>query len=300
MNLKMKQSQFKFISGIVFTLLALALSACTQAPGLATGDFNYSGVGGSGWDQQSSSGGLNVYPSNSVIGTSGTLQLAASGGVPPYVYSIMSGNGTLNPDSGFFQASTIAGSVQIEVRDLRGNIGYANIVVSTGVGSNAGGVGNGALNYPAGLVTVSVSSAGCPAGGWSVGTIQNTADVRTACILRSNVSATTTVVAEAAVTAGGSHTMNPSCPAGFTTVGSMPDCYGGSCSGTQNFCAKLMPASAVTQYVSNLYVTSSGVHSPTGPGCPSGFTNVGTVVDCGGNFCSGYQNFCRSLNATTN
>lgn len=294
MNLEVRQFRLKFFGGIIFALLAIALSGCTQAPGLNNSDYGYDGIGGSGYDL-ASSGSLSIVPGNSVVGLNGSIQLSATGGIPPYAFSITSGAGTLNEDNGLFTASSSAGTVKIEVRDLRGNIGTAVIVVSGGTGSNQGGVGNGALNYALGVIALTVDST-CTAGFYNVGSIPNLVDTRIACMNRGYISATSSVVIDAYVTAGGSHTSNPVCPSGYTSAGSMPDCFGGTCSGVQVLCAKYAPVSAVSKYVTNFYVTNAGSHSATGPGCYTPYVNVGAVIDCQGGTCSGYQNFCKLTN----
>lgn len=293
MNFKLRQF---CISVSSIALLAVSLSACTQAPAVNNADY-YANLGSNFDYGNSNSGALRISPTSTAVGLSGTVQFSATG-APPYVFNITSGNGAIDSDTGFFQASANGGTVLIEVRDIRGAVSTAVVVVSSAAGSNQGGVGNGALNYAPGVVSFGVVGAGmnCNADQSVVGSVQSTNDARLFCASKTYISATSTVVADIMVTAGGSHAAAVSCPNGFSQVGTIPDCNGGICSGVQAVCAKTAPANSVSRYVTNFYVSNSGAHVPTGPGCPYGYTAVGNAVDCGGGVCSGYQHFCKSTN----
>ncbi|MGZ3791890.1 MAG: beta strand repeat-containing protein, partial [Bdellovibrio sp.] len=72
---------------------------------------------------------LQLQPTSKALLVGSTVQMNAVGGVPPYSYSITSGNGTIST-SGLFTASSTVGSVVIHVTDGEGNFSDSVITVN--------------------------------------------------------------------------------------------------------------------------------------------------------------------------
>ncbi|HYW84040.1 MAG TPA: hypothetical protein VFB30_12325, partial [Spirochaetia bacterium] len=64
--------------------------------------------------------GLSISPSATVLATSSTFTFAASGGVGPYAYTLVSGGGSVDPVTGLYTASATAGTAVIQVMDKTG------------------------------------------------------------------------------------------------------------------------------------------------------------------------------------
>jgi len=112
---------------------------------------------------------ISPYFKNLSLGNS--YRFSSSGGKRPYRFSIVSGNGTINPSTGDFTASSnLTGTTVIKVRDALGNIAKANIMVrsplklsipnrkvetSSSVRISAiGGVGRYLFSIPSGIGTI--------------------------------------------------------------------------------------------------------------------------------------------------
>lgn len=74
---------------------------------------------------------LSLSPSTLTMAQSSSATFAASGGVSPYSYSLISGGGSINSSSGAFTSPTSAGLVSIRVSDSLGNTADATVTVVT-------------------------------------------------------------------------------------------------------------------------------------------------------------------------
>ncbi|MBL7715265.1 MAG: hypothetical protein JNL01_07320 [Bdellovibrionales bacterium] len=88
------------------------------------------------------------------VGQGMTHAFGATGGIPPYAFSISSGLGSVNASTGFYTAPAVAGTAVIRVRDSETNEAFAFVNVIAGFGGSTLDevlpVGNTFLLAPAG------------------------------------------------------------------------------------------------------------------------------------------------------
>ena len=72
---------------------------------------------------------LAISPASVTKAVSATHTFSASGGVSPYVFSIVSGGGSINSTTGLFTAPVTAGSVTVRVTDALSNISNSTVTV---------------------------------------------------------------------------------------------------------------------------------------------------------------------------
>lgn len=73
---------------------------------------------------------LQIAPSAKTIGLGESLQLAVTGGTKPYRFSLSSGGGSIDPNTGVYVGASIDSDAVINVEDVTGKIGQAVIKVS--------------------------------------------------------------------------------------------------------------------------------------------------------------------------
>jgi hypothetical protein len=84
---------------------------------------------------------LTIVPSSISIKTNKSYVFAAAGGIPPYQFSVTSGNGgAINSATGEYTAPGTAGNYQVQAKDQAGNIALATVSVSNS--GNGGGSSN--------------------------------------------------------------------------------------------------------------------------------------------------------------
>ncbi|MGZ3774893.1 MAG: beta strand repeat-containing protein [Pseudobdellovibrionaceae bacterium] len=71
---------------------------------------------------------LNLLPASSAVAVSAQKSFSASGGVPPYTYSVQSGGGTVST-TGLYTAPSSSGNAVLLVTDARGNTATATVTV---------------------------------------------------------------------------------------------------------------------------------------------------------------------------
>jgi hypothetical protein len=74
---------------------------------------------------------LAISPSATVLQIGGAVTFAASGGVPPYTYVLVSGGGSVDPVTGLYTAPVSAGAAVVRVTDKTGKSKDATITVQT-------------------------------------------------------------------------------------------------------------------------------------------------------------------------
>ncbi len=81
------------------------------------------------------------------------------------------------------------------------------------------------------------------------------------------------------------------CKSRWAEAGTVADCGGGECDGTQSLCIK-KDSNVVTDDIvlTDIYVSDSNQHISAS--CGSGWTEVGKVADCGNAICNGVQVIC--------
>jgi len=72
---------------------------------------------------------LAIAPSAASVAIGSNLTFTASGGVPPYTFSIASGMGSINTTSGAFSATTV-GAITVQVRDRKNTTSRAMLTVT--------------------------------------------------------------------------------------------------------------------------------------------------------------------------
>ena len=72
---------------------------------------------------------ITISPTSTVVPGSGSVTFAGDGGVPPYVYSIVSGGGTLDPVTGAYTAPAVTGTAVVRVTDKTGKGADATVAI---------------------------------------------------------------------------------------------------------------------------------------------------------------------------
>lgn len=90
----------------------------------------YDSKGNSATSQITVNRRIQLSPTNVTINRGESISFQASFGFPPYQYRVISGNGTINIDSGFFTSPQISGNTRIEASDSAGNTVYSDITIS--------------------------------------------------------------------------------------------------------------------------------------------------------------------------
>lgn len=75
--------------------------------------------------------GLAISPTSQTTLTNSTITFSNSGGASPFVYSVVSGTGSVDPNTGNYTAPSVNGSSVVRVTDAFGNIANANITITS-------------------------------------------------------------------------------------------------------------------------------------------------------------------------
>jgi hypothetical protein len=78
--------------------------------------------------QGKAGGPLAISPISATVPVDGQFTFSASGGEPPYSFSIVSGSGTINESSGLYKAPSTPGMDTIQVTDESGATSEAKVV----------------------------------------------------------------------------------------------------------------------------------------------------------------------------
>lgn len=74
---------------------------------------------------------VSISPTSAVINEGDTLTLSGSGGIPPYSFAIVAGDGAINNSTGIYDASGVtSGSAVIRVLDNAGNSAFSAITIN--------------------------------------------------------------------------------------------------------------------------------------------------------------------------
>lgn len=74
---------------------------------------------------------LSASVDNYSIRPNGTAQVYAYSGVPPYLFSIYSGGGSVDSSTGVFRADSVAGTTTLQVTDAGGATSYVDITITS-------------------------------------------------------------------------------------------------------------------------------------------------------------------------
>jgi hypothetical protein len=74
------------------------------------------------------SGPLVISPISTTLVVDTKVVFVATGGTPPYLFSLQSGGGSIDADSGIYTAPGTPGSAVIQVRDDQGEISEAEAI----------------------------------------------------------------------------------------------------------------------------------------------------------------------------
>lgn len=105
----------------------------------------------------------------------------------------------------------------------------------------------------------------------------------------------TPVIVAFHVTEEGAHQDSPTFPAGNCVFGSIADCGGSVCAGSQILSFKAVPYKDLfpgTPILVNVWMTPEGTHRVGGGDCPRDYVTIGGTADCGGAKCQGNQRIC--------
>lgn len=108
---------------------------------------------------------LTLNPDQQTIAPGETLQFSVSGGTAPYTFSIISGGGTVNSQTGLYTAPSTASTVEVEVTDSSTptqQIADSVITVGSPASSTSGSSGPTTL-YPMGAAQSNDTLSGWPA-----------------------------------------------------------------------------------------------------------------------------------------
>ncbi|MBC7692707.1 MAG: hypothetical protein H7222_13175, partial [Methylotenera sp.] len=124
---------------------ALLIVGCSD--GVATKDLVLDSVGGSapvsGPAAAPATPPIILLPNADTLSPSSQLQFTATGGKPPYVYSLLLGGGSVNPGTGLYTAPPNPGTVVIKVTDSVGTIALSSLLISS---SGSGGTPSATLS----------------------------------------------------------------------------------------------------------------------------------------------------------
>jgi hypothetical protein len=73
---------------------------------------------------------LSIDPESTVVAVDATVVFTAAGGYPPYTYSVVSGDGTVETSTGAYTAPSVDGAATLSVTDLVGNSRTATITIT--------------------------------------------------------------------------------------------------------------------------------------------------------------------------
>lgn len=104
---------------LVVGFLCLSLFTCDT--------FDFYGVI-SGKPSGTASGPLAISPVSATVTVDATLTFTASGGTPPYRFSV-TGSGTIDPGTGIYRAPALPSSDAVQVSDSVGGVAEARVSV---------------------------------------------------------------------------------------------------------------------------------------------------------------------------
>ncbi len=120
-DLKITKKTVKVLKVVVFLLLT-ALAGCD---GYELFDLFDSAGDGNGGEEKP----LSIVPVSVTLEVGSELTFTATGGVPPYTFSIVSGSGMINRESGVYIAPLDSSVDIIQVADQEGSFSQAQVVV---------------------------------------------------------------------------------------------------------------------------------------------------------------------------
>lgn len=150
----MGRTDIQLTSLLVMSLATILLSACSS--GSSPTSFATTSMA-------STASGVQINPSVQTVQEGGQFQFSATGGLPPYTFSVVSGEGSIDSSTGVYSAPGNPGSAQISVQDSTGSTAYATVTVGAGGSSNTLAVGpDNQTIAPGATLQLSVSGGAAP------------------------------------------------------------------------------------------------------------------------------------------
>lgn len=252
----------------------------------------------------SSSTNIILTSGSTTVAANTQTQINATGGVPPYSWSVDYGGGvisSLSDSVGVYTAPSSLGAASntamISCSDSIGNMAHLSLSLSNSALSPTSGISvlsSLSISMPGlhraggGGCTTPATDVGQVADGFGNTVIGEQIFCASYVALTNNTQIITDIVISPS--SGGTHAMSPTCPIGYAVAGAVSDCVGGSCAGYQYICAKLANSGNGGSPILDFKVTTGANHFNP-PNCGS-LTAIGYTADCQGGTCSGYQAFC--------
>ena len=108
--------------GVVLLFMVAVLTGCDNFGLLDLLDSGGDSAGGNGEP-------LSIVPVSVTVEVGSEFTFTATGGVPPYLFSFVSGLGSIDPESGVYTAPMDASVDVVQVEDNEGSLSSARIVV---------------------------------------------------------------------------------------------------------------------------------------------------------------------------
>jgi hypothetical protein len=269
---------------------------------------------------------LALSAGTSSVAPNQTMQFSVTGGVAPYIFKITSGVGDIDSGTGLFLASATEGTVQVTVTDAAGAKASATVSVTASVAVDPGAVlvtsWSPSSVQPSDHVTLSVTGGTAPytytliqGNGTLTGaqyaapataeavtinvTDSSSNSARIAFSVGAIVSSTVPGISLASINIYLPGSVTGQCGGNGTFVGQTGWMVGPhhDWRGSVQFCESAKATASSDTIVSDFVLT--GFHNTGAQTCPTGYSNIGSIVDCRGGYCGGNQTFCAQLASPT-
>ncbi len=116
-------------------MAAVFLGACSETPRSSSSsqrstNANTNNSNNSNSNSNNFSIPLDLFPSNTTVTVNSSVIFTGTGGTPPYSYSVITGEGNIDPSSGAFSTGSNSGYSTIQISDSNGQTASYSIFVS--------------------------------------------------------------------------------------------------------------------------------------------------------------------------
>lgn len=160
----MNPNKLKALVVFPLSVLALALtSSCNSASPPPPSSTSSTGTAAAVTTSLGTTASLSLIAASATLAENSMDQFTASGGVPPYTFSVSFGGGTINPSTGLYTATaTTSSTVEVEVTDSSGDTAFGTLSVTSGSGSSLTLTPASASVLPSGTDQVTASGGTAP------------------------------------------------------------------------------------------------------------------------------------------